>query len=194
MKKQFFFILIIAVLFSLQAKATKSNKTAKTTKNVDAVDLLKNIPSPGKKNQLLATFINGKDTVKIKEFDVFGTPSLYSYPEMLNKVEREAKIRSYVFYKQLCIEGEKGEAVKSIDYENMFNSAVKREAAIYLQDYLILPRVVTEDTINTYYQANKAKYPEGPVKARAKLLDILKKKNEKKNFIDEIDAHTTQKC
>jgi len=180
MKKQFFFILIIAMLFNLQAKATKSNKAAKISKTVETVDLLKNIPSPGKKNQLLATFINGKDTVKIKEFDVFGTPSLYSYPEMLNKVEREAKIHSYVFYKQLCIEGEKGEAATSVDYEKMFNNAIKREAAIYMQDFLILPKVVTEDSINTYYLANKAKYPEGPVKARQKLLDILKKKNEKK--------------
>lgn len=176
MKKILFLILISVALFNLQAKKAKKVTTAKT---VESTDLLKNIPSPGKKNLVLATFVNGKDSVKIKEFDVFGTPTLYSYPEMLNKQERDAKIRSYLFYKQLCIEGENGDAVKSLDYENMFNSAVKREAAIYLQDYLIVPRVITEDSINIYFKANSPKFPAGPIKERQKLLESLKKRHEK---------------
>lgn len=141
--------------------------------------LAKNIPCPGNKNILLAAFLNAKDTVKIKEFDVFGKPDVYSLPQMLSKSERENKIREYVFFKQLCIEGEKGSAIKSMDYKNLYKKTIERESAMYLFDFLITPRVVTRDLQLKYYSDNKAKFPNGFENAQQRIIETLKKNYEK---------------
>jgi len=172
-------ILPVAILLVSLGFAAGQPKKQTTKQSVDPIELLaRNIPSPGEKNIVLATFLNGKDTVKVREFDVFGVNRMdRTVPQMLSKSERDKKIKENVFYKLLSLEGEKSTTVSSEEYLSLLKRATEREASLYLFEYLIVPRIVNQQAIDNYYKEHKDKFPGTKESGKNKVFELLKQEN-----------------
>ena len=169
-KRSFKFILISLLSFSLFASEKVETKPVKE----EILPQMENlIPSPGRKNKLVASFkTKSNETVEIKEFDVFGIPRYDMKSKKMTKKKRFEKIKNKILDKIFVIEGKKTDIDKSLSYKQNRDEMMDKNAVIYFYDYRIIGKFITEDDIKSEYENNRKKY-HGSLKSEKKNIKEL---------------------
>jgi len=171
-KSVIIFTSIFMFVISLLA-AEMNNKIEEENKNEFPLkkDL---ITSPGRTNKLVASFkIDSKETIQLKEFDVFGLPKYDMKSKKITKQQRFEKIKNKVLDKILINEGKSTDIDKSLSYKNNRDKMMDKNAVIYFYDYRIVDKFVSDKDIKSYYNENRKKFVKDFDNEKKKIKDLL---------------------
>lgn len=164
--------IITIFIFSLLISGLFASTDSTSVLAPDSVNKTVTILTPGYENIILAK-ING---VEIREFDVFGIPSISKTRDKMTKSKRNGKIQDYILDTIFQTEGNIAEIKNSQSYKKTYNTISKKISVDQYRDDIITEEFLSEDKVKQYYESNKDKYPSGFEQIDRIKEDLIKTK------------------